>query len=625
MEKASDKSRVTIIPMGLEAEAGPEQTLAEVLAAREIGLRLDCGGKGRCGQCRVRVTPLSNASPLTQQEAAVLTPAEQETSWRLACQTKVNGPVEVYVPPESLAERDILGKTGLTGRLPVDASVERLLMHPPFDLPEEACEDMACWTAEMVRQRTGRTVAFGDPAGLAGVTDVFRSSGPFTVVCHRERGVTALLEGEQPESLGLAVDIGTTTIAAYLCDLRTGEMLASAGAPNPQRRFGGDVISRISFAAEHRTGLETMRRLVVQSINDLLDRCLKTAGAERSRVDEVSIVGNTTMQQIFCNLNLAGLGRSPFLPVSRVLPDYPARATGLRLHPGANVTVMPMISGFIGGDTVAAVLAERPYENDEMVLIVDIGTNGELVLGNHDGLWATSCATGPALEGACIECGMAAAEGAVEKVRFDTQQQAIACSLIGGNNGAPARGLCGSGVIDAAASMLESGALETSGRIAAGVAGVEDVDGGRRFMLVPPENSLSGRGVYLTQKDVRQIQLAKGALRTGIELLLKHAGVSGVDRLVLTGAFGSRFDWRNAVRLGMLPVAAVSGRVDVVENSAGTGAMLALLDRRQRREARDLMEKIRVVELNKDPDFLKTFTESMMFPGAGDTDFKPEG
>jgi uncharacterized 2Fe-2S/4Fe-4S cluster protein (DUF4445 family) len=265
---------------------------------------------------------------------------------------------------------------------------------------------------------------------------------------------------------------------------------------------------------------------------------------------------------------------------------------------------------------MGAILSEKPHEADEMTLIVDIGTNGEVVLGNRDELWVTSCATGPALEGAHISCGMRAAPGAVHRVQIDQKTHKVSLEVLGDSDGARARGICGSGIIDAAASMLKSGLMLPNGRIKDNMPGViTDAQGvGRQFVLVPSEESATGREISLSLKDVRQIQLAKAALSVGIRFLMKRSGVERIGRMVLTGAFGARFDWRNAVVIGMLPEQAVCSDVRIVENAAGVGAIESLLDKKKREEANDLAGRIRFLELAREPDFAVEFPMATIFP-----------
>ncbi|MCJ7830815.1 MAG: ASKHA domain-containing protein, partial [Desulfobacterales bacterium] len=479
---------------------------------------------------------------------------------------------------------------------------------------EDPARDLAAHVGTCARQRHNKTLAFRDPDALRGLSRPYARRGPITLVNHLRRGVTAVLEGARTTSLGVALDVGTTTLAAYLCDLPTGRVVASAAAANPQRRFGEDVISRIAHADATPTGTETLQRLVNAEINTLVDGCLATAGAGRTDVDEVTVVGNPTMQQIFAGLHPHSLGFSPYLPVCRAPHDLRAADLGLSLNPGTPVHVFPVISGFVGGDTVGGVLADRPHEREEITLLVDIGTNGELVLGNRQMLWATSCATGPALEGAHIDCGMRAAAGAVHRVQIDPATQRARWEVLG--NSAPPQGICGSGIIDAIAGMRLAGLLLDSGRIREGRPGVDtDERGiGRRFVLIPSGETATGQDIFISLGDVRQIQLAKAALSVGIQLLMRRAGIDRIDRMVLTGAFGARFDWRNAVAIGMLPDGDLCGRVEVVENAAGQGAIMALVDRDQRDAALALAERMRFIELAEDPAFALEFPAATAFP-----------
>jgi len=330
----------------------------------------------------------------------------------------------------------------------------------------------------------------------------------------------------------------------------------------------------------------------------------------------VTVVGNTTMQQIFSGLHPKGLGVAPYLPVSCEPRDARADDLGLTLNPATSVHIFPVVSGFVGGDTMGAVLSERPYETDEMTLIVDIGTNGEVVLGNRHGLWATSCATGPALEGAHIQCGMRAVPGAIAGVTIEAAGFQVACKVVGNGGSSPVRGICGSGVIDAVAEMLKTGLLRVSGRFCEDLPGVVKDEGGigRKFILIPGDAASGQREIAITLADIRQIQLAKAALTVGIKLLMRTAGVECIDRLVLTGAFGARFNWKNAVAIGMLPEAAAKGIVQSVENAAGRGAVMALLDGRLRKQTADLARKIRFLELAEHSDFAMEFAANTLFP-----------
>ncbi len=408
-------------------------------------------------------------------------------------------------------------------------------------------------------------------------------------------------------SLGVAFDIGTTTIAAYLCDLNFGRILTSRAVVNPQRQFGEDVISRIAAISEDETNFEKQQKLVAAAMNDLIRSCLKTTGNAKADVDEITVVGNTTMEHILRGLNPRSIGISPYLPITKSSVLTCALDLGLDLLPGTPAYIFPVISGFLGGDILSALLADRSYQRKETTLIIDIGTNGELMLCSGKGMWATSCATGPALEGAQISCGMRATSGAVSKVYLDPDaENRILYETIG--NVAPI-GICGSGIIDALAAMRKTKVTLENGTFNPDKPGVicDEKGMGKKFML-------PGSDIHITLKDVRQVQLAKAALFVGIESLLKKAGVKKVDRTLLTGAFGARFNWQNARDIGMLPQGICKGKIGSVQNMAGTGAVIALLDKNRRTQIETIARKISFLDLSCEPDFTFKFSGATQFP-----------
>ncbi|MHC1724788.1 MAG: ASKHA domain-containing protein [Syntrophobacteraceae bacterium] len=554
--------RIVFEPAGLARDAAEGETVAEAARALGAPLRSDCGGKGTCGKCRITALPPDSLSPLCDEERNALTPEEIASGLRLGCKAGIVGPIFISIPAEFLEDGRTFGKTLLQTSCPAGLAVERV-----ESAPENAPE---------------------------------------------------VIHGTQRRSLGIALDIGTTTLAAYLCDLRSKEILDCDAHANPQQVFGADVISRIAYADEHEDGAARLREILAGAVDLLIGRVLGRAGAVREEVDEVVAVGNTTMQTIFAGFHPHSLGVAPYLPVIRGPRDFSASEIGIHLNPGTNVHLFPVISGFLGGDTVGAILSERPHERSEVSLIIDIGTNGELVTGNNKGLWATSCATGPAFEGAHISHGMRAAPGAIYKVEIDSSTLEVSCRVLGDDldPDIKPRGICGSGIIDALACMRRAGLLLPSGRMSEKFDCIEcDHNGiGRKFVLAPPEKSATGRGIAVTLQDIRQIQAAKAALFTGIRLLVQKAGVDRIDRLVLTGAFGARFDWRNAVAIGMLPRIWPETRVEAVENAAGAGAVRALLDRKSRKEAQGLAETVRFLELAELPEFQEEFPFAMSFP-----------
>lgn len=612
------KCSVRFKPLGTKTEVDCDTGLGEVAQQHNIPLRFDCGGMGLCGKCKVIAEPRRNCSELTEPELDVLTTEELQDHYRLACQVAIAGDLTVTIPEQLADSGEVRGKTLSRTQFPVNPSIERILLPKSNrrSTTVASTDDLITVVAQSVEDLGKGPIALSDLETLRQLSTATSDDQDLTLIHHQHKGVTGVLPGHHPRSLGVAIDIGTTTLAAYLCDLKSGALLASAASVNPQRRYGEDVIRRISMADEEPSGLQKLHDLVINGINHLTARCLSQVEASLSDIDEFTLVGNTTMESILAKIHPHGLGVSPYLPVQRSGLSMRAVDIGLAGNPGTHVYLFPVISGFVGGDSIGAMIADRIHLRDEICLIVDIGTNGELLLGNRDRLWATSCATGPALEGAHISCGMRAVSGAICKVDLASPADSPTCQILAGDASLPPLGICGSGIIDAVAALRRCGILRSSGRFKEGMPGVFcDTGGiGREFVLVPAEKGGSGKNISITLNDVRQIQLAKAALAVGVEYLMRHAGVSRIDRTVLTGAFGAKFDWRNAVDIGMLPPAAVAGEVQAMENLAGVGAIIALLDQEKRTEAEMLSRRTRFVELAMEADFTMRFAEATAFP-----------
>ena len=602
-------------PSGLRVAVDESKTLQKLAGDHGIDIRADCGGKGVCGKCRVIVSPPESFSPLDDDERDRLTPAQVEEGFRLACRVRAIGSGTVTIPEDLAESAETRGKTGITGTYPVDAMTRRVIVsgRSAEATQDNTPESLVEWLAGQIGEPK---TAKADPASLRSLGRYKGDLRNFTVVLHEETGLRRLLSGAHPRRLGFAVDLGTTSVAGYLCDLETGKLLMADSCVNPQRRHGEDVISRIGYAGEKRENLHQLQRLAAEGVNLLMNRCLETVGASPEDIDEIALCGNTTMQQIFAAMDPSHLGQAPYFPLTLIPPILDAGDLGLAVDPSVPVFLMPVISGFVGGDTMAAILANRPHERDEITLIVDIGTNGEVVLGNRKGLWVTSCATGPALEGAQISCGMRAVSGAIHRVWPDKQNNDVTYETLGEEGKNRPMGLCGSGIIDAIASLRRIGAILPTGRLNEEFPKViQDERGiGQKYPLVGEADSATGSPVSVSLKDVRQIQLAKGALATGIVFLMKKAGIDHIDRTVLTGSFGARFNWKNALTIGMLPPIVGQSQVEPKENLAGVGVVMALLDKSIREEARGLCHRIRFLELAAETSFPMAFAEATMFP-----------
>jgi len=545
--------RVTFQPSGRTVFVLPGTKLLEAAGRAGLALQTPCGGRGTCGKCRVRVA--RGAAEPTPPERDALGADELNAGWRLACQAAAGETSVVHVPETSLF-----------------AGPDRIL------------------TAD-------RTAALADYRPRD-----FEPSDT-TAAC-----------------FGAAFDVGTTTLVGSLVDLVGGGETAVAAAVNPQVSFGDDVLARIGHAGAGAEQLEALRGAVVSAVNKLLDELCGAAGVARERVCELAFAGNTTMQHLLCGIDPSPLGRVPFVPVRVEALVLPADELGVAAHPRAAAYVFPVIGGFVGGDAVAGVLATGLADQDAPVMMVDIGTNGEIVLAAGGQVWAASTAAGPAFEGARISCGMRAAPGAIEKVVFDGD---VRFSVIGG---AAAAGLCGSALVDLAAELLRSGLLTPAGRLL----GPDELPASvpaalRRRVSVGPDGRVEffltagGRGaaaVAVTGRDVRELQLAAGAIRTGVGILLRRAGVPAGELagVYLAGAFGSFIRRSNAQRLGLLPAQIAHERIHYVGNTSLSGARWALVSDRARERAEQIARTARHVELNREADFQERFAEALIFP-----------
>jgi uncharacterized 2Fe-2S/4Fe-4S cluster protein (DUF4445 family) len=449
-----------------------------------------------------------------------------------------------------------------------------------------------------------------------------------TVAVHQNQQITAIWPGFRDKAYGLAVDVGSTTIAGHLCDLASGEVVGSAGVMNPQIRFGEDLMSRVSYVMMNPGGDAEMTRVVREAINGLAASVAAEAGVEVRDILEATFVGNPIMHHLLLGIDPTELGGAPFALASDGAVNIWASEIELRIHPNARVFVLPCIAGHVGADTAGVILSESPQTGDEMTLIVDVGTNAEIVLGNRHRLLAASSPTGPAFEGAQISCGQRAAPGAIERVRIDPETLEPRFRIIGSDRWsnepgfaeAAARtgvtGVCGSGIIEALAEMYLTGIINQDGVIDGAMAArsprIEAE--GRTFSYVLNEaDAKGGPRLRITQNDVRAIQLAKAALYAGARLLMDRMGVEKLDRITLAGAFGSHIDVKYAMVLGMIPDCDLA-KVTSAGNAAGTGARIALLNRKSRDEIAAVVKRVEKVETAVEPMFQQHFVEAMAIP-----------
>ncbi len=642
------KHVVVVQPSAKRGEVDEGTNLRAAIRGLGIDIESVCAENATCGKCKVLIQEGNFPDyGVTSSVAHLSQPNAEETSYwaeravllasrgwsagkvRLACQTKVGGDIVVTVPEESLAHRQVVRKSARERIIEVNPAVRKYLVElnpPTLSNPKADWERLASGIAASVE-----LVRYGeadlprpedlrvDYACLQSLPDVLRDAQwRVTVTLWNDREVLRVEPGYSDSLYGAAVDIGTTTVALHLCDLTTGEIVATDSEMNPQIAFGEDVMSRIQVTRADRDGLGNLHNAIIRCMNQLLTRAAKTAGIKADDIVDLAVVGNTTMVQLFLNIPPRHLGVAPFAPVIYRSLDIKARELRLAMNKSGYVFVLPAIAAFIGADTTGALLAEEPYEQDEIWLLIDIGTNAELVLGNRQRLICASTPTGPAFEGAHIEFGMRAAAGAIEHIRIDRKTLQPQWKIIGEDGWGTGRpkGLCGSAVVDAVAELLRAGALDSTGRLvpsAAAPTRIRRSERGREYVIAFAAESGLASDLCLTQKDIRQIQLAKAALFVAAETLVREFGPHLPDKILLAGAFGSYMDKANAMAIGMIPEVPLD-RVFVVGNSAGDGARIALLNTAKRRESSEVAGRVRRYELPADPQFQARFLSAVNLP-----------
>jgi uncharacterized 2Fe-2S/4Fe-4S cluster protein (DUF4445 family) len=585
-------------PVGRRGQCSPEQSLME--CARQLGVDIVslCGGIGSCDRCRIKIIE-GEVSPPTLEEETTLETSELEQGFRLACQTYPLSDVKLYVPPESLTAPQRTQVEGLEVDVepdPVVIGIEAKLTESTIETPQTDAQNL--WQALAAKGIQEGRIDFKVQQGLS------------ALIRENEWQLQIALRGNEvvaagPPStrwLGLAVDIGTTKIAGYLLDLESGKTLASKGMMNPQICYGEDVISRIVAASKSPGDAARLQALLVEALNQLVsDLCAET-NAIAEHIVEAVVVGNTAIHHLFLMLPVKQLGFSPYVPAEETAMDIKAREIGLKIATGAYVHLLPIIAGYVGADHVAMLLAAQLADTDDTILAIDIGTNTEICLKHEGKMTSVSCASGPAFEGAHITFGMRAAPGAIEHMRLEGDKLEI--QTIGGETPA---GICGSGLLDVVAQLRENDVIERGGKIAAHPR-VQSHDGMPVFVLAERAEL---DPITISQKDVHELQLAKAAIRLGIQVLVHTAGLKedDIEKVIIAGAFGTFIDVKSAVTIGMLPDLPLE-RFAQVGNAAGTGARLALISKSEREKAKQIARQDGYIELAKVSDFSRKFVEA---------------
>ena len=615
-------------------------------AARELGVYVEsvCGGRATCGRCQVEVqtgrfakhgitSEAGHISPVGAKEARYMEVRGLAEGRRLSCSATIEGDLVIDIPADAAVNRQVVRKdadTRVFARNPALHMCFVEVAEPDMEAPLGDLDRLK----EALREAWGYTDLACDAHLLAQVQGILRKGAwQVTAAIHQPRidgpaTIVALYPGLKNEAYGIACDIGSTTIALHLVSLLSGLTIASAGASNPQIRFGEDLMSRVSYVMMNPDGREAMTRAVRDTLNGLIADVARNAEIDAADILDTVFVGNPVMHHLFLGIDPTELGGAPFaLAVSNAV-EMRAVDNGLALNPGARMYVLPCIAGHVGADAAAATLAEGPHRSDETMLLVDVGTNAEIVLGTKLRTVAASSPTGPAFEGAEISSGQRAAPGAIERVRIDRDTLEPRFKVIGvepwshedGFDEAAkdigVTGICGSGIIEVVAEMFLAGLISEDGVIDGAMAARTDriIESGRTFSYVLHRGAQT---ITVTQNDIRAIQLAKAALYAGIRLLMDKLGIASVDEIRFAGAFGSFIDPKYAMVLGLIPDCDLA-RVKAVGNAAGTGARMALINRDYRREIETAVTEIEKIETALEPDFQRLFVAAMALPNKVD-------
>jgi uncharacterized 2Fe-2S/4Fe-4S cluster protein (DUF4445 family) len=611
-----EPARVTLRfePSGTSVRVPPGVTVFDAASWNGIAIDSTCGGHGTCKKCRVRIE--DGDVPASPLDARAFTPQELEAGWRLACRAQAAANLEIEVPP--LVTRPKAATVGVGRQVILRPALQKRYVEldepalhdqrSDFRRLQDAIEDLELRAEAGVLRRLPRVLRESDFRVTAVVVDDL---------------LIDVEPGDTTDRLhALAFDLGTTTVVATLLDVGTGTPVAVASMLNKQQPFGADVISRISATMLDDAALPRLAGLAAETLQELAEDVCEQAGIEPAHVYEIALAGNATMTSIALGVDPAPLGVAPFILASQSYPEMPAAELGLELNPNAQATVFPALGAYVGGDIVAGLLATGMTRDPRLRLLIDVGTNCEVVLGSADGIVCTAAPAGPAFEAAQIACGMRAAEGAIEVVRL--RDEAVELEVIG--DAEPA-GICGSGLVDAVAELVRVGLLDKSGRfvsqgeaeqIAPQLASrlTARADGTRIFVL----HWAGGKGdvdgaVYLSQRDVRELQFAKAAIATGWRLLVEDLGIAEteIQQVLLAGSFGSYLSPSSAIRIGLVPKLALP-RIVAAGNVAGEGAKMALLSLQERHAAEAILDEVRYIELSDRADFNDRFVEQLAFP-----------
>ncbi|MHA1268841.1 MAG: ASKHA domain-containing protein [Candidatus Helarchaeota archaeon] len=614
-----DQFEIIFQPDGKRIKVEAGTTILQSAIESGIDLISICGGKGICGKCKIIVEKGNIKKEFDSAELKFLTDEEKQHNFRLACKVQINDNLIIRIPDESRSGKQKLQVEGIKTPVQIDPLIKKyhVILKKPT-LEDHKADKIRI--DQFLKKNYGLSplkINFNLLKSLGSLIREF--NWDFTICIWNDEEIISVEKGNTVDEIyGYAVDIGTTKLAGYLLNLKTGEVLSVGSLMNPQIPFGEDVISRIGY-----NNPKELQDVVIDGLNQIFQNLCQNTKISNDNVYDISVVGNPTMTHLFLGINAKQIGMAPYVPVINEGITICNEKLRIKMNKLAKVYTLPILSGYVGADTMGVIIATEIYKKDELCMALDIGTNTEVVLGNKDRILTCSCASGPAFEGAHIEFGMRASSGAIEKIQIDPKTLDPIIETI--DNIKP-RGICGSAIVDIPAELLKSKIIDVNGKINKNINNARLRQGTKyyEYVLVWSEDSAFNKDIVITQKDIREIALAKAAIHTGTEILLQEYGINEkkIDKMFIAGAFGTHINLENARFIGMVPEIPIS-KIIPVGNAAGTGARMCLVSKKMRMITEDIAQKVEYIELGAHPNFQKVYLNSNYLPYA-DLDRYPE-
>ncbi|MBW1778611.1 MAG: DUF4445 domain-containing protein [Deltaproteobacteria bacterium] len=643
--------KVIFEPSGRIASVPKGTSIINATRFANLDIESPCGGNMKCGKCQVRIetgrfedlgvdSRKSHAGPWKAGEAGFIDEEKRKAGFRLACAARVMGDLVIFVPEESRSSKPIVSKDARDIYIENNPAVKLYSVRVKPPTLNDGFSDFECLCKALRQEHHLGEELKIDVFTLRQLPRTLREGNlEVTVSVWMDSEIIRIRPGREKRAYGIAIDVGTSTIVGYLCDLKSMEVVKTIPLPNPQVKFGDDVMSRITYCKSDQSALKRLSDEIIGAVQNIVDQAIQGINPSscrknpfnRTDIEDMVIGCNTAMHHILLQIDPRYLGASPFAPVSRFGLNIKARDLGIQINPSSYLFMMPIEAGFVGGENVGVVISEEPHKQTENVLVIDIGTNGELVLGNRQRLLSCSCATGPAFEGAQIVFGMRAVNGAIERISIDPETKEVDYKVIGRDawrkysmpHEMKAKGICGSGIMDLLAELFKAGVIQASGAF-----NKEALKEHRRFrnnsdtqkpefVLAWAEETVIGRDIVINQRDIRQIQLAKAAIYAGTKIMMRKLDLKKIDGVKIAGSFGSHVDPQKALAMGLFPDCDME-RIECIGNAAGDGCRAALHNIDKREEAEWISSKIEYVELTTEPDFQDEFLDALSIPHAKD-------